>query len=80
MWNLKPKELQLLGDHFPLELNLNSIKSKSKFKPKQLQLAGDHFPLEARHHLAPWLEANFTTELDLSNPQVNCVRLNITQM
>ena len=31
--------------------------------------AGDHFPLEARHHLAPWLEQNFTTELDLGNPQ-----------
>jgi len=37
---------------------------------RQLQnIYGDHFPLEARHHLAPWLEANFTTELDLSNPQ-----------
>ncbi len=31
---------------------------------------GDHFPIEARHHLAPWLEQNFTTELDLTNPQV----------
>jgi hypothetical protein len=31
--------------------------------------SGDHFPLEARHHLAPWLEQNFTTELDLANPQ-----------
>ena len=30
---------------------------------------GDHFPLEARHHLAPWLDQNFTTDLDLANPQ-----------
>jgi len=37
---------------------------------RQLQnIYGDHFPLEARHHLAPWLEQNFTTELDLANPQ-----------
>ena len=32
-------------------------------------LSGDHFPLEARHHLAPWLDQNFTTDLDLANPQ-----------
>ena len=31
--------------------------------------SGDHFPLEARHHLAPWLDQNFTTDLDLANPQ-----------
>ena len=30
---------------------------------------GDHFPLEARHHLAPWLEQHFSTELDLTIPQ-----------
>ena len=34
-----------------------------------IQLSGDHFPLEARHHLAPWLDQNFTTDLDLANPQ-----------
>ena len=33
-------------------------------------LLGDHFPLEARHHLAPWLEQHFSTELDLTIPQV----------
>ena len=32
-------------------------------------LSGDHFPLEARHHLAPWLDQNFSTDLDLANPQ-----------
>ena len=31
--------------------------------------AGDHFPLEARHHLAPWIDQNFTADLDLGNPQ-----------
>ena len=31
--------------------------------------SGDHFPLEARHHLAPWLDQNFSTDLDLANPQ-----------
>jgi len=37
---------------------------------RQLQnIYGDHFPLEARHHLAPWLDQNFTTDLDLANPQ-----------
>ena len=30
---------------------------------------GDHFPLEARHHLAPWIDQNFTADLDLGNPQ-----------
>ena len=34
-----------------------------------LHISGDHFPLEARHHLAPWLDQNFTTDLDLANPQ-----------
>lgn len=32
-------------------------------------IAGDHFPLEARHHLAPWIDQNFTADLDLGNPQ-----------
>ena len=32
-------------------------------------VAGDHFPLEARHHLAPWIDQNFTADLDLGNPQ-----------
>jgi len=37
---------------------------------RQIQnIYGDHFPLEARHHLAPWLEQNFSTELDLTIPQ-----------
>ena len=31
--------------------------------------SGDHFPLEARHHLAPWIDQNFTADLDLGNPQ-----------
>ena len=34
-----------------------------------LCVAGDHFPLEARHHLAPWIDQNFTADLDLGNPQ-----------
>ena len=31
--------------------------------------SGDHFPIEARHHLAPWIDQNFTADLDLGNPQ-----------
>ena len=31
MWNLKPKELQLLGDHFALELNQNPNSNPNNF-------------------------------------------------
>ncbi len=30
---------------------------------------GESFPLEARHHLAGWLEASFSDDLDVGNPQ-----------
>ena len=36
---------------------------------KEFVFLGDHFPLEARHHLAPWIDQNFTADLDLGNPQ-----------
>ena len=37
--------------------------------PLTVCTAGEHFPLEARHHLAPWIDQNFTADLDLGNPQ-----------